>query len=152
VTTNESEARRGEIVELSSAEVDEFLAAQVIGRIGCHVDGLTYVVPVIYAYDGEAIYVYTIEGQKTRMMRSNPEICFETDEYDGRGSWRSVIIQGRYHELDDEGAQHALQLLADRFASRHTEGDGERRQRASDRPTVAFRIEIDEATGRSVTR
>jgi nitroimidazol reductase NimA-like FMN-containing flavoprotein (pyridoxamine 5'-phosphate oxidase superfamily) len=115
------------------------------------VDGLTYVVPVIYAYDGEAIYVYTIEGQKTRMMRSNPEICFETDEYDGRGSWRSVIIQGRYHELDDEGAQHALGLLAARFAARRS-SDGERRQRASDRPAVAFRIEIDEATGRSVTR
>jgi len=142
-----------EIVELSAAEVEDFLSSQVIGRIGCHVDGLTYVVPIIYAYDGEAIYVYTIEGQKTRMMRANPRICFETDHYDGAtGSWRSVIVQGRFEELDGEGAQRALGLLAARFAARRSGEGGERRQRASGRPTVAFRIEIDEATGRSVTR
>jgi nitroimidazol reductase NimA-like FMN-containing flavoprotein (pyridoxamine 5'-phosphate oxidase superfamily) len=142
---------RGEIEELSEAEIDAFLREQIIGRIGCHVDGLTYVVPVIYAYDGESIWVYTIEGQKTQMMRANPAICFETDEYE-RGSWRSVIVQGRYVELDGDGSQKALMLLADRFASRRSPEDGERRQRASGRPTVAFRIEILEATGRTVVR
>jgi len=142
---------RGEIEELSGDEIEAFLRQQIIGRIGCHVDGLTYVVPIIYAYDGEAIYVYTIEGQKTQMMRANPLICFETDEYEG-GSWRSVIVQGRYEELDGAGAQNALRLLGERFPSRRSADGGERRQRGSGRPTVAFRIEILEATGRTVVR
>lgn len=136
------------IAELSRDEIDELLAAQVVGRIGCHVDGLTYVVPVIYAYDGAAFYVVTVEGQKTRMMRANARVCFEVDEYE-RGSWRSAIAQGRFEELDDAGREHALALLTARFA-----GGGGDRRRPSDggRETVAFRIVIDEVTGRAVRR
>ena len=90
------------ISELDRAEIDDLLHAQVVGRIGCHADGATYVVPVIYAYDGEAFYVYTVEGRKVRMMRASPQVCFEVDEYE-RGSWRSAIAQGRYEELDEAG-------------------------------------------------
>jgi nitroimidazol reductase NimA-like FMN-containing flavoprotein (pyridoxamine 5'-phosphate oxidase superfamily) len=134
------------IEELSPAEVDALLRESVVGRIGCHVDGLTYVVPVIYAYDGEAIWVVTVEGQKTRMMRSNPRVCFEVDEYAGPGSWRSVIVQGTYEELDGDGLAQATALLAERFAGR---GSG-RRPSAGGREPVAFRIRVAEATGRTV--
>ncbi len=135
------------IVELDRAEIDDLLHSQVVGRVGCHADGLTYVVPVIYAYDGEAFYVYTVEGRKVRMMRASPRVCFEVDEYE-RGSWRSAIVQGRYEELDGPGAERALSLLASRFAGRAGSG---RRPRAEGVP-VAFRILIDEITGRAVRR
>lgn len=135
------------IVELDRTEIDDFLRSQVVGRVGCHADGLTYVVPVIYAYDGEAFYAYSVEGQKVRMMRASPRVCFEVDEYE-RGSWRSAIVQGRYEELDGPDAERALALLAERFAGR---GSGARRPRAEGVP-VAFRIVIDEITGRAVRR
>ena len=134
------------IAELDRAQIDDLLHAQVVGRVGCHADGLTYVVPVIYAYDGEAFYVYTVEGRKVRMMRANPRVCFEVDEYE-RGSWRSAIVQGRYEELDADGAERALALLAARFPS----SGGTRRPRAEGTP-VAFRIVVDEITGRAVRR
>ena len=35
--------------ELEREEVDELLRTQVVGRVGCHAGGETYVVPVIYA-------------------------------------------------------------------------------------------------------
>ena len=41
--------------ELTRAEIDQLLRERTVGRIGCHADGVTYVVPVIYAYDGEAV-------------------------------------------------------------------------------------------------
>jgi uncharacterized protein len=135
------------IEKLDRAQIDDLLGAQVVGRIGCHADGVTYVVPVIYAYDGEAFYVYTVEGRKVRMMRANPEICFEVDEYES-GSWRSAIVQGRYEELDEAGAGRALALLGERFASR---GSNVRRPRAEGTP-VAFRIVVGEVTGRAVRR
>jgi nitroimidazol reductase NimA-like FMN-containing flavoprotein (pyridoxamine 5'-phosphate oxidase superfamily) len=134
------------IEELSPAEIDSLLREAVVGRVGCHVDGLTYVVPVIYAYDGEAIWVVTVEGQKTRMLRANPRVCFEVDEYAGPGSWRSVIVQGAYEELDADGLSEATALLAERFAGR---GSG-RRPSAGGRTPVAFRIRVAEATGRAV--
>lgn len=135
------------IEELDRAQIDDLLGAQVVGRIGCHADGATYVVPVIYAYDGEAFYVYTVEGRKVRMMRANPEICFEVDEYEG-GGWRSAIVQGRYEELDEAGAERTLALLGERFASR---GSNSHRPRAEGTP-VAFRIVVGEVTGRAVRR
>lgn len=135
------------IEELDRAQIDDLLNAQVVGRVGCHADGVTYVVPVIYAYDGEAFYVYTVEGRKVRMMRTNPAICFEVDEYE-RGSWRSAIVQGRYEELDEAGAERALALLGERFGSR---GGNGRRPRSEGTP-VAFRIVVDEVSGRAVRR
>jgi nitroimidazol reductase NimA-like FMN-containing flavoprotein (pyridoxamine 5'-phosphate oxidase superfamily) len=142
------------IVELSREEVDGLLDAQLVGRIGCHADGVTYVVPVIYAYDGECLYAYTVEGRKVRMMRANPSVCFEVDEYDhdGRGSWRSVIAQGRFEELRDEEAQRVLALLAERFRRGRTGDPPPREPRGDGRPGVAFRIAVLEATGRAVRR
>lgn len=133
--------------ELGRAEIDELLRSEVVGRIGCHADGLTYVVPVIYAYDGAGFYAYSLEGRKVRMMRANPRVCFEVDEYDGLGGWRSAIAQGTFEELAGADAERALALLTERFAGR----GGQRRTRGEG-PAVAFRIRIDEVTGRAVRR
>jgi nitroimidazol reductase NimA-like FMN-containing flavoprotein (pyridoxamine 5'-phosphate oxidase superfamily) len=136
------------IFELDREEIDALLHVQVVGRIGCHADGLTYVVPVIYAYDGECLYAHTLVGQKVAMMRANPDVCFEVDEYVG-GSWRSAIVQGRYEELEGPESEHALALLAARFAGGDRSGD---RPRGDGRPSVSFRIRIGDVTGRAVRR
>ncbi len=140
---------RGAIVELSREEIDSFLREQRIARLGCHAGGLTYVVPVIYAYDGECVYSVTTEGQKVAMMRESPRVCVEVDEYDadGRGSWRSVIAHGGYEELGGEDVELAVAALRDAFgraAPAEPRGLGP--------GVVAFRIRLDELTGRSVTR
>jgi nitroimidazol reductase NimA-like FMN-containing flavoprotein (pyridoxamine 5'-phosphate oxidase superfamily) len=138
------------IAELSAREIDELLRTERVARIGCHADGLTYVVPVIYVYDGESAYVQTVEGQKTRMMRACPEVCFEVDRYDaGTGSWRSVIAYGRYEELEGTEAERALELLVQRFARGAA---GTRRPEPTGRRPVAFRIRLERATGRGVDR
>ena len=132
--------------ELSRAEIDALLGEQVVGRIGCHADGITYVVPVIYAYDGECVHVATIEGQKVRMMRARPQVCFEVDDYAAPGRWRSAIVQGRYEEAaGEEETASSLALLAARFS-----GGTARRAQTGGRQTVVFRIRVDEATGRAV--
>ena len=136
------------ILELDREEIDAFLHEQVVGRIGCHADGVTYVVPVIYAYDGNCLYAHTLVGQKVAMMRSNAEVCFEVDEYLD-GSWRSVIVQGRYEELEGAESERALSVLAARFAGRGRSGE---RPRGDGRPSVSFRIRIVEVTGRAVRR
>ena len=53
------------IEELSESEIEAFLRRQLIGRVGCHAEGQTYVVPVIYVWDGGYVYVQSIEGRKT---------------------------------------------------------------------------------------
>ena len=134
------------IEELDPAEIDAFLRRQAVGRVGCHAGGRTYVVPVIYAWDGECVYVQSIEGRKIEMMRANPEVCFEVDEYCPGGAWCSVILDGVYEELDGTAADDALALLIQRFA-----GARRRRTSRSDRKPVAFRIRATEVTGRKIS-
>lgn len=139
-----------------AGEAEEFLSEQVVGRVGCHSGGRTYVVPVIYAWRDGCAYVYSVEGQKVIMMRQNPAVCFEVDQYNAAGGWRSVIVQGTYEELDEEGAALARQLLSERFAQPSNNGGAggtkAQRPRAEGRTPVAFRIRATEITGRKVQR
>ncbi len=131
--------------------MEEFLRTQRIARLGCHAGGETYVVPLIYAYDDGALVAVTTEGRKVAMLRENPRVCVEVDEYDadGRGSWRSVIAQGTSEELAGDAVQPALALLRERFA--RTSG-----REAEPRPlgpgVVVLRIRLGELSGRSVER
>ena len=144
-------AGRGVPRELSRDEIDAFLGSQRIARLGCHADGETYVVPVIYGWDGEAIYAVTMKGRKIEMMRANPRVCVEVDEYDvdGRGSWRSVIADGVYEELAGDDVERALDLLRERF----TRASGRTPESRALGPTVVvFRIRLAEPSGRAVSR
>ena len=142
---------RGIPRELSLHEIDEFLRGQRIARLGCHGGGTTYVVPLIYAYGDGAVVAVTTEGRKTAMLRENPRVCVEVDEYDadGKGSWRSVIAHGRYEELEGDAIESALALMRERFA--RTAG-----RSAEPRPlgpnVVVLRIELEEVSGRTVER
>jgi nitroimidazol reductase NimA-like FMN-containing flavoprotein (pyridoxamine 5'-phosphate oxidase superfamily) len=127
------------------------LRGQRIARLGCHADGTTYVVPLIYAYDDGAVVAVTTEGRKTAILRENPSVCVEVDEYDadGKGSWRSVIAQGTYEELVGDAVEPALALMRERFA--RTAG-----RTAEPRPlgpnVVILRINFTEMSGRAVER
>ncbi len=101
--------------ELRHTQIDTLLISQTVGRLGCHANDHTYVVPVTYAYDGEYIYGHTQEGKKIEMMRSNSEVCMEVDDIEGRANWRSAIVWGKYEELEGTAAEHALLFLEDRL-------------------------------------
>jgi uncharacterized protein len=136
--------------ELDREQIDRFLDEQVMGRLGCHDAEGIYVVPLIYARDGQVLYVLTTEGRKIRAARRNPAVCFEVDEYDRKtGSWRSVIVWGRYEELEGGAKTEALAALARRHGTRRASSET---PAPEERAAVAFRIVIESATGRAVTR
>src|SRR5438876_5549045 len=98
--------------KLNDTEIEEILKHQVVGRIGCHSDGVTYVVPVSYAYDGKDIYMHTYEGMKLKMMRKNPHVCFEADTMKDMANWQSVIAWGEFEEITEPAERNkALQIL-----------------------------------------
>ncbi|REE07702.1 nitroimidazol reductase NimA-like FMN-containing flavoprotein (pyridoxamine 5'-phosphate oxidase superfamily) [Winogradskyella pacifica] len=97
---------------LNNKQIEHVLQSLIIGRIGCHADDRTYVVPVTYAYDGKYIYGHTKEGLKISMMRKNPMVCFEVDVMENMSNWRSVIAWGKFEELKSpEQRKEGLKIL-----------------------------------------
>ena len=87
--------------ELNEDQIETLLKDLLIGRIGCHADGMTYIVPVNYVYDGNAIYAHSAKGLKIDMMRKNPGVCFQIDVIESLTDWESVIAWGKFEELTD---------------------------------------------------
>ncbi|SRR6266511_2032963 len=143
---------------LSDEQIDQLLRSEVVGRIGCCAESKLYVVPVVYAYDGSCIYGHTNHGMKLRMMRANPEVCFEVDHMESVTSWQSVIAWGRFEELHGDAAEGAVHLLvqqmkphlADKLGPAAPEQGGSQRRRADaeQRRAVVYRIVLRERTGR----
>jgi nitroimidazol reductase NimA-like FMN-containing flavoprotein (pyridoxamine 5'-phosphate oxidase superfamily) len=136
--------------ELTSDEIDGVLRREAIGRIGCYAFGRPYVVPITYAYDGDAVYGHSREGLKLRMMRSHPTVCFEVERFESPSSWQSVIALGTFSELEPPEADIAMELLRRRLAplvaSATSAPDGP--LHASGMPWSVFRILLGERSGR----
>ncbi len=127
---------------LSPDEIDALLRRNRVGRLGVAVNDRPYVVPITYAYDGSSIYAFSGPGRKIDVMREQPLVCFEVDEVLGPSEWRSVVAEGRYEELADEGARReALAMLG------ITNGAVARTLAAGSR-NVVFRVRLTERGGR----
>ena len=102
--------------KLNEQEIESLLKQQVIGRLACHADGITYIVPINYVYDGTNIYSHSAGGKKIVMMRKNPEVCFEVDEIQDVFKWKSAIVWGRFEEITDiDEKQRAMQGIIHRI-------------------------------------
>jgi len=103
------------IGHLNNEEIEAVLKQQIIGRLGCHLDGDTYIVPISYAYDDHYIYAHSAEGKKINIMRQNPNVCFEVDDINNMGNWKSVVATGSYEEVADPAERtKALRILLNR--------------------------------------
>ncbi|MBK9569234.1 MAG: pyridoxamine 5'-phosphate oxidase family protein [Chitinophagaceae bacterium] len=141
---------------LDDKQIDALLHSQVTGRIGCHADNRTYVVPVTYVYDGENIICHTREGLKLEMMRKNPEVCFEVDYMENMANWQSVIVWGIFEELSGLPAKEAMEKLIDRVSPFMTSetihafepGESPERRDTKGFTAIVYQIKITEKTGR----
>jgi nitroimidazol reductase NimA-like FMN-containing flavoprotein (pyridoxamine 5'-phosphate oxidase superfamily) len=98
--------------ELNEKQIDNLLKELPIGRIGCHADGITYIVPVNYVYDGINVYAHSAKGMKINMMRKDPEVCFQADAITNLRNWESVICWGKFVEITDMfERQFAMQMI-----------------------------------------
>ena len=143
------------VQKLTQEECLNFLKEIRFGRLGCVRDKQPYVVPVYFISDEKHIYGFTTLGQKIRWMRENPLVCVEADQVIDHLHWTSVVVLGKYQELDDKPSlrgvrEYALELLQHRTMwwqpAVVTTRDPESGDRAA--PHIFYRIRIDEISGR----
>jgi nitroimidazol reductase NimA-like FMN-containing flavoprotein (pyridoxamine 5'-phosphate oxidase superfamily) len=137
----------GTIHILPPEQIEELLERSIIGRIACcghgsTGDGRPYMVPIAYAYDGDAIYAHSGPGRKLDFMRAEPRVTFEVDEGTAPDQWRSVIVEATFEEIDDEAERvKALKALY----------PGPDPIPALDAMTTVFRLAITAKSGRYET-
>lgn len=143
--------------KLNESQVEALLKGQAIGRIACHAQGKTYLVPINYVYKDGYIYGHSGVGKKIQMMRENPEICFEVEEIQSVFRWQTVIAKGRYEEIEDiEEKQQAMQGIIHRIMPLITSPEGHPSHGITERDSdvgttvqlVVYRIKLTEKSGR----
>ena len=93
---------------------------------------------------------------KLSLLRKNPNVCFEVDIMMDMANWQSVVVRGRFEELNGDAAEKARLVLYNRVfplmtsTTIHGEQYGEKNQ-LNDvnrlEPSL-YRILIDKKTGR----
>lgn len=143
---------------LSNKQMLDVISNGIVGRLGCHADGKTYVVPISYAYHDGYIYFRTFEGMKISMMRKNPDVCFQVDRMDHMADWQSVIVWGIFEEITDaterkKGLEILLKRMLPKVVSETVKFTSEWPFPPTDDLNkiegIVFRIHISEMTGRS---
>lgn len=142
--------------ELNDTEIDSILTCQVVGRLACTDGKQPYVVPITYAYDGKYIYGQTNAGTKLKMLRKNPNVCFQIEMMTDMRNWKSVLVYGKFEELKDKEAEKAREILYNLVfplstsSTVHLFGHEEKGivDDSTRVKTVMYRIKIKKVTGR----
>jgi len=142
--------------ELSEKQIEALLINQVTGRLGCHANGITYVVPINYVYRSPDIFAHAAEGKKIKMMREQPQVCFQVDDIRSIFTWQSVIAWGMFHEITDEnerqramqGIIHRIMPLNEQPDNHPSHGIDENDYGMNYSNIVVFKIVLSKKTGR----
>ena len=145
------------LAELHQSEIEEVLYNNSIGRIGCVDEGMPYIVPVNYRYEGGYIQCYSMEGMKLQIMRNNPDVCFEVEEIGDMHHWKTVVCWGIFEEITDEAELVELRSKYREFVLRKrtaiTSGAPAEQSATHPEPKpgspVFYRIRLTRFTGRT---
>ena len=132
---------------LTQHECLALLERNHVGRIAFSHHDQVDIRPLNYVYEAGWLYGRTSEGDTLSSLTHRPWVAFEVDEIVGPFDWRSVVVRGSFHRMDErvyEGVHaHALTLLRSVVSETFTEAD------PAPSRSVLFRIAVGEITGRS---
>ncbi|ARS38401.1 pyridoxamine 5'-phosphate oxidase [Sphingobacteriaceae bacterium GW460-11-11-14-LB5] len=139
---------------LKEEEIEKLLKEQYIGRLACHAHGVSYIVPINYVYNNGTVYAHSAPGQKIRMMKSNPQVCFQTDQIRDTFNWKSVVCWGKFEEINDnaekqralQGIIHRMMPLTNTPSAQPSHGTG--KADTYDEDIIVFKIILHLKTGR----
>jgi nitroimidazol reductase NimA-like FMN-containing flavoprotein (pyridoxamine 5'-phosphate oxidase superfamily) len=144
------------IGKLDTNQVNNLLCSQSIGRLACTDGEQPYIVPISFSYDGVYIYGQTNMGKKLKIIKKNPDVCFEVDQMMDMRNWQSVVIYGEFEELKNKAAGTGREILFEKEFSLLTNISVHAHEHAvtsilEDKgriKEILFRIKIKKVTGR----
>lgn len=143
--------------QISFPEIEEILKEQKVGRIATlNPNGFPYITPVHYVYENNRIYIHgLLKGKKIDNIKTNPNICFETEEMQGlildekpcdvNTAYKSVIILGTARLIEGETKVMALNAVVKKYTPHLSNIPFPENMLKA---TGVIEIEITEATGK----
>ena len=132
---------------LDREEQAALLRAGAVGRLGLRTADGVIVLPMSYGYDGDALYFHSRPGEKLRLLRADPRLCFQIDAIRSPADWRSVLVHGRFEELMEPAErERALALIIAQGGQPHVLSLAPLGASAED--LVVFRVRIEMTSGR----
>lgn len=107
------------------ADLDALLDDQVLATVVCVVKGQPWVVPMLFARDGDHVLIHGSTGAGTLRhlaagapaavsVTSLDGIVVAATTFDSSAQYRSAVIRGRFTVLEREERARALDVLSDR--------------------------------------
>ena len=146
------------ILKLGKSKCRILLSKNYIGHMAYIYKNRPYVIPITYYYDDStnALLGYSGKGHKVNALRINNGVSVEVAEIDSVNNWKSVAVQGTYHEFEGSTAKIYLHKFSEGVKEiiKNTEGkDLKYLSEFSSKiykegPPIVFKINIEELTGR----
>lgn len=142
---------------LSPDEIKMLLQKNYIGSISCTLNNKPYLVPFTFYYDeaSNSIISYTSEGKKIDILRQNPQVCISVTQIKNLTNWKSVLVEGKYEELNDLEAVNAIRLLITNLRKLINDQGVQNVEHIEDfsrhnpnSKKVVYRVKIDRISGR----
>ncbi len=138
-------------------ESTQLLAENYIGRLGYLSRGRGEIIPITYYYNAEqnSILSYSGQGGKIEAMRKNPLVTFQVDEISTLEKWKSVLLYGKFTELEGTDAKYMLHLFSE-GVKKTIKNKGKSipdfiedfSSKSNSNSPIVYRIDIDEINGR----
>lgn len=146
------------IKTMEISECLELLSENYIGRLA-YISGKTpHINPITYFHDAEekCLLSYSAPGYKIEAMERHGAVAFQVDEIRSIQSWRSVLVQGNFEELEGSTAKKYLHRFAEGVQRTIAKKEGETPKFIQDfssrlqerKIPIVYRIHITDIVGK----
>jgi uncharacterized protein len=134
--------------------IDSIIERSQICRLGLCDEGVAYIVPLCFGYDGKSLYFHCAkEGRKIGILEKNNRVCFEfdidTEVVTGEKAcnfsmrYRSVMGEGRVHFMEEgPSKKQALESIMKQY------GDLGALEETNLSKITVFRVDIEHMSGK----
>ena len=93
---------------IRKSDCELILSRNYIGHLAYIYQDRPFTVPITYYYNKEKIICYSGQGHKIKSMRLNGNVSLQVSEIDEITKWKSVMVHGKYKELEGSEAKSVL--------------------------------------------
>jgi nitroimidazol reductase NimA-like FMN-containing flavoprotein (pyridoxamine 5'-phosphate oxidase superfamily) len=136
-------------IALDEPGVREILARNNVGRLAFSYRSHVDIEPIHYVFADDIIYFRAAPGSKLVMLAHNQWVAFEVDEVEDKFDWRSVVVHGVVHVVEDGELPEQLEAYERTLARLRTFiPQTLRKDDPTPQRSVLVQLHVQSATGR----